>query len=199
VYPLLLCAFRTGMRLGELLGLACEDVNFPANTIEIRRAFSHGRLSTPKSHKSRVVDMSDQLGATLRDQRERLRLRFGGTLLATNVPGTRTPEAVVQLVFPSDTGGPLDGDNFRHRVFYPLLEEADVPRARFHDIRHTFASLLLQQGESLHYVREQMGHASIQTTVDVYEHLVPGSNRNAVNRLDDPDVPTLKVLPADAG
>jgi integrase len=59
--------------------------------------------------------------------------------------------------------------------------------------------LLLQQGESLHYVKEQMGHASIQTTVDVYGHLVPGSNRNAVNRLDDPDVPTLKVLPADAG
>ena len=54
-YPLLLCAFRTGLRLGEVLGLAWEDVNFPANTIEIRRAFSHGRFSTPKSHKSRVT------------------------------------------------------------------------------------------------------------------------------------------------
>ena len=71
------------------------------------------------------------------------------------------------------------------------------PRSR-HDIRHTFASLLLSQGESLHYVKEQMGHASIQTTVDVYGHLVPGSNRNAVNRLDDVDDMPLKVVSAEA-
>ena len=71
-----------------------------------------------------------------------------------------------------------------------------MPRFRFHDIRHTYASLLLTQGESLHYVKEQMGHASIQTTVDVYGHLVPGSNRNAVNRLDDPEAPALRVLNA---
>ncbi len=54
-------------------------------------------------------------------------------------------------------------------------------------MRHTFASLLLQQGEPLHYVKDQLGHASIQTTVDVYGHIVPGSNRNAVNKLDDDD------------
>ena len=70
---------------------------------------------------------------------------------------------------------------------------ADVRRFRFRDIRHTFASLLLARRESLHYVKEQMGHASIQTTVDVYGHLVPGSNRNAVNRLDDPGLPTLRI------
>jgi integrase len=56
--------------------------------------------------------------------------------------------------------------------------------------------LLLAQGESLHYVKEQMGHASIQTTVDIYGHLVPGSNRNAVNRLDDP---ALRVVSDEAG
>ena len=77
-----------------------------------------------------------------------------------------------------------------------MIELADVPRFRFHNIRHTFASLLLANGESLHYVKEQMGHASIQTTADVYGHLVPGSNRNAVNRLDDPVGPELKVVPA---
>ena len=49
--------------------------------------------------------------------------------------------------------------------------------------RHTFASMLLQQGESLHYVKEQMGHASIQTTVDIYGHICPSGNRNAVNKL----------------
>ena len=63
-------------------------------------------------------------------------------------------------------------------------------------ILHTFASLLLQQGESSHYVKEQMGHASIQTTVDVYGHLVPGSNRNAVNKLDDDASQNLKIVPA---
>ena len=98
-------------------------------------------------------------------------------------------------MFPSEAGGPLCGENFRKRVFFPLIELADVRRFRFHDIRHTFASLLLANGESLHYVKEQMGHASIQTTVDVYGHLVPGSNRNAVNRLDDPVGPELKVVP----
>jgi integrase len=55
----------------------------------------------------------------------------------------------------------------------------------FHDLRHTFASLLLQQGESLTYVKEQMGHHSIQVTVDIYGHLIPGSNKQAVDRLDD--------------
>ncbi|MCD6269842.1 MAG: tyrosine-type recombinase/integrase [Deltaproteobacteria bacterium] len=55
---------------------------------------------------------------------------------------------------------------------------------RFHDIRHTFASLLLTNGESLAYVKEQLGHSSIQMTVDIYGHLIPGSNRKAVNRLE---------------
>ena len=52
-------------------------------------------------------------------------------------------------------------------------------------LRHTFASLLIQQGESLTYVRDQMGHRSIAVTIDIYGHLVPGGNRTAVDRLDD--------------
>lgn len=61
-------------------------------------------------------------------------------------------------------------------------------RIRFHDLRHTFASLLIAQGKSLAYVKDQMGHSSIQVTVDVYRHLVPGGNRAAVDRLDDDSV-----------
>lgn len=184
-YPLLLCAFRTGMRLGELLGLAWQDIDFAGNVIEVRRGYSHGRFSTPKSHKSRMVDMSDQLGETLRARRDQLRLLHRGEQPAVMVKGARKREAAIQMAFPDRTGGPQDGDNFRSRVFYRLIELAGVPRFRFHDIRHTFASLLLQNGEPLHYVKEQLGHASIQTTVDTYGHLVPGSNRAAVNRLDD--------------
>jgi len=56
---------------------------------------------------------------------------------------------------------------------------------RFHDIRHTSASLLLSNGESPVYVKEQLGHSSIQMTVDIYGHLIPNSNRNAVNSLDE--------------
>jgi integrase len=93
--------------------------------------------------------------------------------------------SVPELVFCTETGGSLDADNLRHRVFYKLLEKAELRRIRFHDLRHTFASLLLQNGESPAYVKEQMGHSSIQVTVDVYGHLIPGANRQAVDRLDD--------------
>ena len=180
-----------GMRMGELVGLAWDDVDFYGRAIHVRRTFTHGRWTTPKSGKARTVDMSDQLRAVLLEHRQ----RFGGRLPVTRL-GDGT---LVELMFPSEAGGPLCADNFRKRSFRKMIEAADIPQFRFHDIRHTFASLLLAQGESLHYVKEQMGHASIQTTVDVYGHLVPGSNRNAVNRLDDPNEPTLKVVPATAG
>ncbi len=87
-------------------------------------------------------------------------------------------------VFTTPEGGHLDGDNVRNRVFYRLLESASLRQIRFHDLRHTFASLLIQNGEPLTYVKEQMGHSSIQVTVEVYGHLVPSANRAAVDRLD---------------
>jgi integrase len=65
------------------------------------------------------------------------------------------------------------------------LADAKLRRVRFHDLRHSFASLLLQNGESPTYVKEQMGHSSINVTVDIYGHLVPGGNRQAVDKLDD--------------
>ncbi len=73
--------------------------------------------------------------------------------------------------------------NVKNRYFLKCLEKAKLRRIRFHDLRHTFASLLIQNGESLAYVKDQLGHASIKMTVDVYGHLVPGANRAAVNRL----------------
>jgi integrase len=76
--------------------------------------------------------------------------------------------------------------NVRDRIFYGLLTKARIRKVRFHDLRHTFASLLLQNGESPVYVKEQMGHSSIQVTVDLYGHLIPGGNKQAVDRLDTP-------------
>ena len=87
-------------------------------------------------------------------------------------------------VFPSRTGTALEERNVRH-VFKRMLLKAGLRHIRIHDLRHTFASLLLQQGESVVYVKEQLGHGSIQITVDTYGHLIPGANRSAVDRLDD--------------
>ncbi len=83
--------------------------------------------------------------------------------------------------------------NLLHRVWAPLLGKAGLRRIRFHDLRHTYASLLIQAGESLAYVKEQLGHSSIQITVDLYGHLVPGANRGAVDRLAEA---TISNLPA---
>jgi len=96
----------------------------------------------------------------------------------------------------------LDGDNIRHRAHRGILKKTGLRYVRLHDLRHTFASLLIQNGESLAYVKEQLGHHSIQITVDTYGHLVPGGNRQAVDRLEEtpqdapirnPDATSLKL------
>ena len=174
-YPLFLCALRSGMRLGELLGLQWGDLDFNGRFIEVRRNRVAGRVTTPKNGKVRRVDMSAQLAETLRallTQRKEEKLRKGW-------------KDVPESAFCTEDGSPLDGDNLRHRVFYRVLRKAGLRRVRFHDLRHTFASLLIQDNQSLAYVKEQLGHASIQITVDTYGHLIPGANRQAVDRLDD--------------
>ena len=81
-----------------------------------------------------------------------------------------------------------------------MLAKAGLPRRNLHSLRHSFDSLLIQNGESLAYVRDQLGHSSIQITVDTYGHLVPGGNRMAVNRLDDGNkVETFEGILAHAG
>jgi integrase len=75
---------------------------------------------------------------------------------------------VSELVFPSPDGSILDPDNLYHRLFLPVLAKAGIRKIRLHDLRHTFGSLLIQAGASLTYVKEQMGHSSIQVTVDTY-------------------------------
>ena len=78
----------------------------------------------------------------------------------------------------------MDPDNPYHRYFRPVLLKAGLRKIRLHDLRHTFGSLLIQSGASIVYVKEQMGHSSIQITVDTYGHLIPGANVSFVDRLD---------------
>lgn len=90
---------------------------------------------------------------------------------------------VVEYIFHRN-GVPIAQNSIRH-VFKRILTKAGLRDMRFHDCRHTFASQLLSNGQSPVYVKEQLGHSSIQVTVDIYGHLIPNSNRDAVNQLDN--------------
>ena len=89
------------------------------------------------------------------------------------------------LVFPAPDGGDLDPDNLYHRYFLPVLAKAGIRKIRLHDLRHSYGSQLIQNGASLAYVKEQMGHSSIQVTIDTYGHLIAGENAAQVDRLDE--------------
>ena len=82
-----------------------------------------------------------------------------------------------------------DPDHLYDRYFLPALERAGLRRIRFHDLRHTFGYLLIQAGAPLPYVRDQMGHSSIQVTADVYGHLLPGANVACIDKLDAQTTP----------
>jgi len=172
-HPWILCALRTGLRAGELLALQWRDIDWHGGFILVQRNQVKGLITSPKSHQRRRVDMSAQLAETLLAWRRHQRERY----LAKGV-------AVSEWVFASLDGQVLEERNVR-TMFARLLAKAGLRHIRIHDLRHTFASLLLQQGESIVYVKEQLGHASIQVTVDTYGHLIPGANRAAVNGLDD--------------
>ena len=92
---------------------------------------------------------------------------------------------VPDWIFISETGTPLIEGHWRERVFGKAQEKAGLRRIRIHDLRHGYASMLIQAGESLAYIRDPLGHHSIKVTVDIYGHLAPEGNKAAVDRLDD--------------
>ena len=100
---------------------------------------------------------------------------------------TTQQHAAVPWVFCDSQGKPWH-QNYIRLKFFRLLKRAGVRQVRFHDLRHSFASILLQNGESPVYVKDQLGHSSIATTVDLYGHSIPGGNRQAVDRLDTPRI-----------
>lgn len=174
-FPFFLTALRTGMRVGELIALQWEDIDWNGKFIEVRRAISRGEVGTPKNGKPRRIDMSDRLASVLTDHRRMMGKEALGQ-------GRSLPERV----FVNPEGGELKASSVV-KPYHRILTKAGLRRIRFHDLRHSFASALIANGEPLAYVKEQMGHSSIQITVDVYGHLEPGANREAVNRLDDPE------------
>jgi integrase len=184
--PFVLCLARTGMRIGEAVALQRGDIDFNGRFAEIRRAINDGKLSTPKSGKSRRVDLSMQLTRTLKAHLVAQKEKTLG----------KGWKEVPPWVFTNEVGNALNPDNFRNRVWPKLLAKAGLRKIRIHDLRHTYASLLIAQGESLAYVKDQMGHHSIRVTVDTYGHLVPGGNKAAVDRLDDASAASTRNLSA---
>jgi integrase len=181
-YPIFLLAVRGGLRRGELVALQWGDIEFGKNEqdenrfILVQHNYVRREHTTTKSKKSRRVDMSRQLRSVLIKMRD-ARLREAKTNGKADISK--------ELVFSSPDGKILDPDNFYHRHFVPVLLKSGIRKIRLHDLRHTFGSMLIQRGASIVYVKEQMGHSSIQVTVDTYGHLVPGADVSFVDRLDD--------------
>lgn len=181
----LLLLARTGLRLSEAIALRWGDIDWRDGRIHVQRAYVLGELAPPKSGKDRRVDMSDGLKTALRAAFDS---RFA-TVVAIDAEAQAALEAeraavLDTLVFPDSTGGFIDDHNLRRRIWAPLLVAAELRPRRLHDLRHTFASLLLQHGAEPLYVSEQLGHHSPAFTLDRYAHLLPRNRRGFVNRLD---------------
>lgn len=166
-YPLLFTALFTGMRQGELMGLTWDSINWITRKITVDKNFTHGRVGTTKTGKVRKIDMSLELVKVLKEWR------------------LACPKGENNLVFPNGDGGYQDANNMIKRRFKPALNRAGIDSLRFHDLRHTYASLLLANGAPMKYVQHQLGHSSIKMTMDLYTHLLPEINEQCVNLLDN--------------
>lgn len=178
LYLPVLLAIATGMRRGEILALRWEDVDLDAGTLSVRRTLSQvkGRLEfkEPKSARSRRVIALPAFAVEALRQHQAAqaaeRLRAGAAYASQG------------LVCATATGGPL-AHNFG-RGYAALLQRAGVPRVRFHDLRHSHATLLLGQNVHPKVVSERLGHAAVGITLDVYSHVAPALQQEAADRLE---------------
>jgi len=171
-YPFFLMAARTGMRLGELLALKWDDIDFNSSYIWVKRSYRRGRYTRPKNGKNRKTDMSNQLAETLqafltKQKRQALKIGVG---------------EVPELVF-----NHLDGameQNYIRRVYKRILKKAKLRYIKFHGFRHTYCTHLLSEGVSPYYVSQQVGHSSINITCDIYGSWIRTEENRHVNLLD---------------
>ena len=178
-----LTLFHTGLRSAELAGLQWNDIDFHGKLISVRRQYNGGIYWKTKPKRNRKVDMSDavvkELQALVKARKEEY-LGRGKNEIPPSVflsPGLRKKDGE------REEGCPLDMKNWFTRVFTKACTAAKVRNLHIHCTRHTFASILLMNNESVAYVSKQLGHSSIKMTVDTYGHLIPGANRQAVNKL----------------
>ncbi len=169
---LYILAVTTGMRQGEIIGLRWEDVDLRGGTLRVNRSVYEGVASPPKTTAGRrTIRLPER--AVLALERHR-----------TNVAAWS--ESVTGWVFASTKGTPLGHQNLRSRSWKPLLERAGLPHSvRFHDLRHTCATLLLSKGVPVKVVSEMLGHADVAITLSVYQSVLPHMQESAARVMED--------------
>lgn len=174
-------ALNTGIRQGELLALKWDDVDLEGGVLRVRRTLTKvGKTYTtgePKTRGSRrVIRLTtaavEALRAHLSCQLEEMERM--GSLYQPGGP-----------VFATEAGTIINPSNLRNRSLKPLLSAAKLPPIRFHDLRHTCATLLLSKNVNPKIVSEMLGHASVSITLDIYSHLMPDMQEKAAEALED--------------
>ena len=168
-------ALTTGMRQGELLGLRWRDVDFEEGTLQVRGSLQRigGKLTvtaTKTQHSQRRVSLTPSAVSALRRHRivqKEERLRLGAAWQGE------------ELVFTNEIGRPIGSASLLRLSFLPVLKRAGLPQMRFHDLRHSAATLLLGRGVHPKIVSEMLGHSKIGTTLDLYSHVTPTMQREA--------------------
>ena len=171
----------TGMREGEILGLSWDCVDFDRGSITIRRQLQRGRgkgsqfyFSPLINGKTRRIVPAPEVMArlkTVRIKQHTMRLRAGSAWA--------NPD---DLVFTNELGQHLHHTTV-YRHFKKCAETIGLPDSRFHDLRHTFATLSIQEGVPLKKVSADLGHATAAFTADVYAHITDAMGRDAANKM----------------
>jgi integrase len=172
-YPSILCALRTGMRIGEIKALEWEDLDFENRLIEVKHSCRRGRITKPKNGKSRRVDMTPHLAETLKN----LRVSQMRYTLQKGRPFS-------DWVFANSRGNMLTYKAFR-KALTGCLKKAGLRKIRIHDLRHTYATIRLLSGHNIGDISYQLGHSSIKITYDTYGHWMPGKFKSEVDELDN--------------
>jgi integrase len=178
-------AVHCGLREGELLALRWEDVDLEADrpAVLVRRTLTRGEEgrgwvvgASTKSGKGRRVRLTQHAASTLKDHRKRQleeRMRLAGLWQDQG------------LVFPNETGSLFNPSNLRNRSFKRIKARSGVREdLRFHDLRHTCATLLLGEGVNAKVVSEMLGHASITITLNIYSHVLPDMQDSAADAME---------------
>ena len=173
-------AVTTGMRRGEVLALHWADVDLDRCQLAVTGTLQrlNGRLviAEPKTARSRRSVTLEAHAV------EALRRHCAVQLTVRHAAGEAWHES--DLVFPNRLGLPIEPRNLLHRSFKPLLRAAGLPDIRFHDLRHSAATLLLSQNVHPKVVADLLGHASVAMTLDLYSHAVEGLSRSAATAMD---------------
>jgi integrase len=174
-------AVTTGLRQEELLALKWDDVDLEGGVLRVRRTLTRAKgtytLGEPKTARSRRSVRLTEMAV------EALRTHLARQLEEIDRVGS--PYKDEGLVFATEKGTLVNPTNLRRRSFTPLLERAGLPQVRFHDLRHTCATLLLTKNVNPKVVSEMLGHASISITLDTYSHVLPNMQDSAARALEE--------------